>query len=307
MTSHPSIAAVVVTYQCDAGIAAALERLLGEVQQIYVVDNGSDAPAITAMQVLATQYPSRIIVILNPDNVGIAAAQNQGIKQALATGLEWVLFMDQDSTPAPGMIGRMLAAWREENNPRLGIIAPLLVEQNAPIPARYLTQWGIRKALKPGDHFLGAVRVIASGSLVRCELFRAIGLMEEAFFIDYVDHEFCLRARRQGYRILIAGDALLYHRQGHKQRHHVLGLTVTASHYPASRYYTIVRNRLWVLRRYGSDFLWLWPHELAAFGWDIGRMLLFETNKGDKLAAIWRGMCEGLGQTIPNSSSVRGR
>jgi rhamnosyltransferase len=242
----------------------------------------------------------------NPDNVGLATAQNQGIRQALVEGFAWILLMDDDSYPEPDMVGQLLAMYAALSDPALGILAPRLMEQNVSAPVRYLLPRGrfgcSRRALVSGQRLLDVAMVIASGSLIRAELFTHIGLMADDLFIDYVDFDFCLRARQHGYGIAVCGDAVLRHRQGHK-RQSLAGI-VTQNHSPLRRYF-IFRNRMFLLRRYGMRFPFLLAHESLAYGWDMLRIVLLETQKVAKLTSALRGFMHGLTQPLPNPSRAQ--
>ena len=301
------VGAVIVTYHSDADILGRILALLPQVTRVYMVDNGSDAHVITLLRTLASEYPTQISLIENNNNLGLARAQNQGIRAALAEQMEWVLLMDDDSMADTQMVAHMLTAWQQQQDSTFGIIAPRWVEHAVDIPSRYLTpKWGIGFARKtvPTDGVLtDAATVIASGSLVKSSVFAHIGLMIEDYFIDYVDHEFCLRARANGYQILVVGHAILQHRQGHKRMHHWLGMRVVTRNYHAFRYYYLFRNRLFFLRRYARAFPFLIAHEVLAYAWDIVRLLVLEDDKRKKLYAGARGIWHGLTRPHPTTIS----
>ncbi len=300
----PRICAIVVTYNPDSPLADLFAALAAQVERIYVVDN-STRPAIhRTLEQLAAQHRS-LYLIINAENAGLARAQNQGIRQAMKDGFSWVLLMDDDSLPEAHMVERMLATHAAQRDPRIGILAPRIVERNVATPARYLVRAGRlgfrRHLLLPGQQITEAMEVIASGSLIRTNLFTEIGLMAENFFIDGVDHEFCLRARARGYRILVCGDAVLQHSQGNKRLH--FGIIVTQNHSPLRRYY-IFRNRIFVLRLYGTHFPFLLLHEPLACGWDMLRIVFLETDKAAKLKSAIRGVKDGLAQPVPVPPAV---
>ena len=307
MNTH--VCAIMVTYRSAESVAEVVQALLAQVKCVYIIDNGSYESTREKLQQCRSDYPDRIQLVLNDGNIGLAAAQNQGIRQALAARFEWILLIDDDSMPQTDMIGRLLAVWRARDDARIGILAPRIVERNVPVASRYLVPWcriGFRrKKLQMKECLSDAAMVIASGSLIRAEVFHRAGLMNEGFFIDSVDHEFCLRARRSGYTILVAGDSVLFHRQGNKRRHALLGIipVITSGHSAGRRYY-IFRNRLFLLRRYGRHFPFLLPHEAMACAIDAARILLFETAKKEKLASAWRGLAHGWLHNIPADTEI---
>lgn len=294
---HLSVCAVIVTYQCGERVDAALKSILPQVSRVIVVDNGSGRETQTALDAAQRKFPD-VLIQRNRDNLGLAAAQNQGIRAALTGGTEWILLMDDDSAPGRAMVETMLA-----NGGEAAIIAPRYVEQRVDEPARYLAGTGRltvrRQTIQPGQTVRDAASVIASGSMIHRQVFERIGPMRDGFFIDYVDHEFCLRARRAGFGIALVGDAVLQHQQGHKTRHEVAGREVVTANYGAARRYTITRNRIFTARLHGGYYLWLVPYTLATLGWDLLRILLLEDKRWAKLAAMLRGVHHGMAHPVP--------
>ena len=79
--------------------------------------------------------------------------------------------------------------------------------------------------------------VITSGTLTSLKAFANLGPFRADFFIDFVDSEYCLRARKAGYRILVSPHARIRHRVGSKRRVALLGVGVSPMHHGALRKY----------------------------------------------------------------------
>lgn len=293
-----NVTAVIVTYHPPAGLENRIEAVLAQVERLIVVDNRSDASTQTLLATMAQRFPYRMELILNTTNHGLAAALNQGITRALAHSAEWLLLLDHDSTPTPHMISTMIAAYNVYPTPhRIGLVAPEIIAEQLPIATRYLEprwKYGFRRALLSAPYNDCVTTVITSGSLISTVALQTIGLMPEHFFIDYVDHEFCLRLRQSGYRLLLVKNAKLLHRIGAKQQHRWLGLRMVSSHHDATRRFYIFRNRLWVWKRYGAHFPHFVVHDALAALFDIIRIILFEHSKRQKLGAIYSGIRAGL-------------
>jgi rhamnosyltransferase len=85
-------AAVLVSYFPDQNILnKTLNSLVRQVDRLYWVDNGTgeDLPHETA--------GDNVVFIGLKNNIGIAAAQNIGIKVAIREGAEFVILSDQDT------------------------------------------------------------------------------------------------------------------------------------------------------------------------------------------------------------------
>jgi rhamnosyltransferase len=269
-----TVAAIIITYHCGTRLIHTLPAIASQVDTVYIIDNGSDDTTVSSLKSLSSE---KIHIIFNSENVGLAAAQNQGIVRALSTDHEWILLLDDDSLPAVDMVKKLL----EKATPKTAILAPRIIEQNIPIPAQYLSPgfaniFFSRHCLNPHETWPHAAIVIASGSLIRGEIFRKIGLMPADFFIDYIDYDFCLRAKAAGFGILVVSDAVLHHHQGAKTTHDFLHMHLTTAHYNSFRRYHIFRNRLFIIRRFGFSFPFVAIHELIATKLDFLRILFLE-------------------------------
>jgi len=93
-----------------------------QVSNIMFVDNSSNSNQ--KIKKTAEQYSGHYIT--NYKNVGIAAAQNQGIQWALSKKCTHVLIMDQDSLLGANSITKLLATEQQLlNNNKLGAIGPV--------------------------------------------------------------------------------------------------------------------------------------------------------------------------------------
>ncbi|MBB4266921.1 glycosyltransferase [Roseospira visakhapatnamensis] len=307
---HPTlgtVAAVVVTYHADAaGIGDRLARLAAQVDAVVVVDNGSGPDTVAALRAAAEALPA-VSLVLNPDNQGLAAAQNQGMAAALAAGFAWLLLMDDDSTPAPDMVAA-LARVEAAHPGAFGLLAPRLRYPDSGRVPGFLTAHGRglwpRKRPAPESGILAdPVFVIASGSLIRAEAVRAVGPMRADFFIDYLDVEYCFRLTAAGVRLAVVGDAVLDHALGRQTAHRVLGRTVWCSNHAPFRCRAMARNRLRLWRAWGRRHPGWMAQDLLALVVQLWRVLALEDDGRAKATAILRGLREGLAS--PPASAAR--
>ena len=73
-------------------------------------------------------------------------------------------------------------------------------------------------------------------------------------FIDYVDHEFCLRCNLWGYKIIEASNAILRHSVGRLHKGRFMGREISFSDHSPLRKYYFVRNILFVYFNYYRQF-----------------------------------------------------
>jgi len=296
--SSAKTAALVVSYFPDAQFPERLERLLEQVRRLVVVDNGSPEAALGWADRLAGR--DGVTIQRNGANLGIAAALNQGLSLLSGEGYDWVITLDQDSTVAPGCISNLLDTVAKDADPGDIALVGCNRRDAGTGPAEH--RW-VRP--KRGFPFFervacdrigpaGVTLVITSGTLTSLEAFRRLGPFRADFFIDFVDSEYCLRARKSGYRILVSPGALILHRIGSKQQAELLGVTLSPMHHGALRKYYIFRNAVAVIRGYGRAFPHWLVYQLLALLEILVGILFFERDKRSKMRACLVGVWDGL-------------
>ena len=267
--------AVIILYEPSLDrLAQNIQAILPQVDHIVLVDNGSSNIGQTA-----TAWGSlpQITLLQNESNLGIAAATNIGLAFALHHQATWALTLDQDSVCPPNLIN----SYRPYlNRCDVGILCPVICDRNRAASC---------EASAPETELSFC---IASGALLRVDLWQRLGGQDEWMFIDLVDFEYCCRVRAAGYRILRINTVYLTHEVG-QIREVVFGSHRVAvyNHAPLRRYY-FARNWVYFYRRHkGRISLW---QAVKAELVQLIKILLFERQKGAKLKAALRGICDGL-------------
>lgn len=217
--------AVVVSYCGHDKIAKTIEALVPQVGLVYVVDNGSDALTLHVLR----EMQARRLISLNElgSNRGLGHALNIGARKANELRFSWLLTMDQDSVPAPDMVAAMLA----------------LASRSA---ARCISPNLIVHGERSGRLRGGTVGyAITSGNLVHLDVWRRAGPYNEDFFIDCIDFDFSLRARRCGFPIHKEPAAILHHELGQRTEIPAFVRRHYTQHSPMRRYY-MFRNFLYL-------------------------------------------------------------
>ena len=231
--------AVVITFRSPAAVLDNLAKVRPQVEGLVVVDNGSPAELLVPLH--AAAWELGFTLIENAVNLGIAAALNIGVRWAKAQGFQYVALFDQDSTVTEGFCQAMLAQY--ESHPQRDKVAVVTPEPGGAKHRPRPTPIGLRRMEVP-------LVAITSGSLMPVEIFDHCGWFQEELIIDCVDHEYCLRARSQGYTLAECRQAVLLVAVGSITSHHAFGLTIIAKHYSARRQYYITRNRLVMVQRF---------------------------------------------------------
>jgi rhamnosyltransferase len=283
-TSGRSICDVLVSFHPDPDLPTRVNGILEQVGALVIVDNGSHEAALRMLRGLSAE--PRVSLELNGENLGVARALNIGIRRARLLGYEWVLLLDQDSVPDAGMVEELIAAHASFPDPaRLAVLGAGFRDVHPPGAAP-------GSAEPPWEE---VESVITSGSLVRLETLDRLGGFRDEFFIDYVDSEYCFRARARGYRVIKTRRPLMSHAIGASTRHAILGIHKWTSNHSADRRYYMARNDTIMLKEYGR-FRWgSWA--LKSLGRRVRtckRIALYEDRKFSKIAAVARGWWDGV-------------
>jgi rhamnosyltransferase len=270
---RPKIAAVVVLYSPSADVLASVDSYRDQVDAIIAVDN-TEAPDQQLVERLESRGVSYVSL---SGNRGIGAALNIGCIRARELGFDWALTVDQDSTVPPGMVARLHGCAKTQL-PSVGpvaIVAPIW-DQVGGLPEATTEGWrDIEVAM-------------TSGSLTNLVAFDELGGFREDLFIDRVDNEYCLRARRRGWRVVQQQDAVLLHRMGHLRKATFPVRCWVTDYSPVRRYY-MVRNHLEVRREYGREFPGWMAIERRYWRKELVKIMLAEPHRLEKAKMMTRG------------------
>jgi GT2 family glycosyltransferase len=244
------IAAVVLNYRtptetCQAVHALeASETAFGE---IVVVDNGSGEGSEAMLQ---RRLP-RATVVGTGANLGFSGGCNVGIRLALSHGAGAVLLVNSDAIVLPDTAGLMAETLRR---PGVGIVGPAILDtashQVESLGISYSRTTGRMRQREADrtttgvpipnevDAVSGAVMLVARG------VFERIGLFAEEYYFGFEDVDFCLRARRAGFRTVVTPSAHALH----------AGSTSIGPESPR-RLYFAARNHLLLASRLEPRFL----------------------------------------------------
>jgi rhamnosyltransferase len=252
----------------------------------------------------AIATPNGVQRIALGNNLGIAAAQNIGIREALKQGADIVWLSDQDTIYPANFLVNMLIALQACNDQgtRLAALAPSYFDTHRGKVQAFVrhTPFTSFFPAQPGLHPVS--HAIASGTLIPVGALRTVGLMQENLFIDWVDFEWCWRAKNlYGYLTVCTGDVVVEHMLGDGFAQ-FFGRKVT-SRSPLRHYY-LVRNAVHIALHSRSATL---PIRIETFtkalvAWTFVYPMITPTQKLQHLratlAGLWDGLRNRMGQKI---------
>jgi hypothetical protein len=223
------IGGVIVTYNSEDVIGACLDSALPRVERLVVVDNASSDATLDEVR----KRP-RAALIANVENLGFAAAVNQGFRRL---DCPLVLILNPDVTLQTGL-GPLAQACRE---PGVAVAAGKLVDERG----RPQRGFSVRRFPKPsslGFEVLGLNRIWPGNPvnqryrcadldleaeaeveqpagaflLIRRDVWEAVGGFDEEFRpLWFEDVDFLHRVSGRGYRTRYVPSAVAEHKGGH--------------------------------------------------------------------------------------------
>ena len=271
---------VILYHPQPSHINAMVTTLCAADVQVVLVDNSPLA--------LDLSLPEGCHYLHFEENVGIAKAQNEGLKYLLNRHFTHGILLDQDSRLNISMIERLSSHFSalESRHPNVAALGPTIYCEFTETAVQAVVQ----RPKIVSEHLAQTRQIIASGMMLSLAALSKIGLKEEGLFIDGVDHEWCWRAQSKGYFIYQARDVIMPHRQG-DARKKVLGLTFKIGS-PVRLYYQ-ARNILLLSRRGYVPLYWKLRNLLALpIRFYVNRYLLPDGNERGRF--FWYGLIDGF-------------
>ena len=261
------IAGVVVLYNPDVDYISNINSYINDLDLLYVIDNSNKKNKILDSK--------KIKYIFNNNNLGVAKALNMACDMAIEDKYKWILTMDQDTKFNDGVIKEMIKYIKDNDTDDVGIVVPW-----------HNTKLDLEK---PKEKIDNPLTVMTSGNLVNLSIYKKIGGYNEDFFIDGIDIEYCLRLKKNNYKIVRLNYIEILHDLGDIEYHKFFGKKYLTTNHNYIRRYYISRNYNYIKRDY-YDIAPEYCEPLNHLKLRLFRIILFEKDKYRKIRNIIRGI-----------------
>lgn len=190
---------------------------------IIIVDNASTDESVREIQNLKCKMQKsnakfKIVLIQNKKNLGFAGGNNVGIRYALKNQFDYIGLLNPDTIVEKKFLKPLLQLIKSDK--KIGIVSPVLKGKKRnktvyalgaefnPILGRTKHIHLNKKPIKKAEQEM----VSGCCMLIKREVFEEIGLLDERFFLYFEDSDFCLRARKAGYRIYVEPKSVIFHK-----------------------------------------------------------------------------------------------
>lgn len=219
------IGIVTVLYNSDDVLPGFFESLAKQKNvsyRLYVIDNSQTDSGCQISRDLAAQYEIDALIHFNNENVGVAKGNNQGIEMALKDECQYVLLSNNDiEFYDPLLISGLLSALCGQDVH--AVVPKILYFQDKNRIWCAGGRFSLYSATTPhiGDGHLDGPKYDVDAvieysptcfMLLKADIFKDVGLMDERYFVYYDDTDFMWRMNARMKRIFYHAAARVWHK-----------------------------------------------------------------------------------------------
>lgn len=266
-----------------------VNEILPQIDSLIIIDN--DSSNFHQIREIA-ETNSKITIVQNNKNYGIATALNQICSYFLEKEYEWVTLLDQDSIVSSNLIDNFS---KYINIEKIGLLTPYIVDTN---------KTNLEQYAKQKQNEIDEVNfAITSGSMINLRVWEYLEGFDEKLFIDCVDLDYSKRLSIEGFKQIRVNSIYLLQEVGRAERTLVYRphkdnagkwtiLPYYRTNHSIIRQYYMLRNHIILLRKFKKHQSTI---KTAAFilAFTLPK-LIFEGQKIQLLKKMLKAITDGL-------------
>ena len=217
----PNVGIVISNYNGWQDTVQCLESLQKQTYRDFEIILLDDASTNDSVQQLQKHLTENTVFLPQEANVGFAAANNVGMRRALADGCDWVLLLNNDTVAAPDFLENLL-----RETPAGAVSRPKMLFLDPPDEI-----WFAGGEL---DRATGKVRHLGGHEkdgpafaekkqvsfitfccvLLPRQVIEQVGFLDETLFMYCEDVDYCIRLADAGVPLWFLPDARIWHKAG---------------------------------------------------------------------------------------------
>lgn len=217
----PNVGIVISNYNGWQDTVQCLESLQKQTYRDFEIILLDDASTNDSVQQLQKHLTENTVFLPREANVGFAAANNVGMRRALADGCDWVLLLNNDTVAAPDFLETLL-----RETPAGAVSCPKMLFLDPPDEI-----WFAGGEL---DRATGKVRHLGGHEkdgpafaekkqvsfitfccvLLPRQVIEQVGFLDETLFMYCEDVDYCIRLADAGVPLWFLPDARIWHKAG---------------------------------------------------------------------------------------------
>lgn len=229
------------------------ENPIKRIDTLLELDFDEKSNKVNDFNILNQNIPQNTLKLIKiTKNRGFTGGNNVALKYILNNiETDFIMLLSNDVVVAPNFLDEILI--QAVSNPEIGVLGPLVYhyhdsERIQSAGGEILWRKGEIIQKNRGEiQYKGEAEVdyvdYITGCLLmaRKKVFLDIGLLEEEYVAYWEDVEWCVRAKKAGYKIVCAPQAHIWHKE-----------SITTKKSSGFLEYHYTRNRLWFLREHTS-------------------------------------------------------
>lgn len=247
----PKVAVIILNYNNPQLTAQCIETFMTVDYpnfEIFIIDNGSTDDSLRLLQ----RYFPDLPLVCTGANRGYSGGNNEGIKYALANKAAYVLIVNNDTEVMNRrFLHEMIVEMTRDTS--VGIIGPKVLNPGGRVQDTILYTPTLRNCIK--SHFLRGfprydynvaqeVEVVSGVCwLIRAEVFRTVGLLDDDYFMYVEEQDYCYRARKVGWEVKYLPVSSILHQRASDSLQSIL-----------RRYVYSRKNLVWFQRKHFGLF-----------------------------------------------------
>jgi GT2 family glycosyltransferase len=216
---YPKVSIIIVTFNNVELTQTSIDSIYSVSQypnfEIIIIDNNSTDGTREYLTKISDEYEN-IRIVLNVDNKGFAAANNQAIEMAKG---DYIILLNNDTVVTPGWITRLLRYLEDKN---IGMVGPVTNmcgnEAKISVPYDMKSMEGFEEYVDeyyrfhPEQDYFEIDMLGMFCVALRRKTIDEIGLLDERFEVGtFEDTDYAHRLKRKGYKIICARDVYIHH------------------------------------------------------------------------------------------------
>jgi GT2 family glycosyltransferase len=240
--------------------------------QIFVLDNGScdgsaqkiedwcrarlhdDFISVAAEEAERMTLLQKVVLLKSNENLGFAGGNNLAIRIAIMKGFKYVWLINNDTVHEANSLSALVLT--AESDRKAGMITSKVLYFASPdviesMGSKLFIPFGIFRHIGRGMKSSSVSPapfevplVYGCSFLVREQMIRDVGLMDERFFLLIEEGDWSLRARRRGWKIYASPASAVWHK-----------VSLSIGQRSEAFFYYVTRNTLLFMRKHYPGFL----------------------------------------------------
>jgi len=296
--STPNLSIFIPTYNDHSDLSACLESIRRvkyprEKIEIVIWDNASEDNTVKMVKRCFDKMKSEgwlnLCLVESDRNEGTYVPYNLALPQ-LSSQTEYIIGLDADVELASDVVTRLVNAAQEE---RVAVVGARSVYfDNSELTsggAGFVSRWTARYGGGDAHQKIECDYVIGCCLLLNKKVFMELGCFDPDYYISQWEVDYCLRAKKNGYRIIYEPAAIAKHK---------IPIKATPS---SERIYYLFRNKLLMVRKNQAWF----QHRCIlplCFGFSLARIVFSLawsipwTSTKSALAGLWDSLLQKSGK-----------